>query len=309
MNSIGEELKKLRLQRHMTQQELADLLFITRQAISSYETGKTTPDLQTLQRLGEIFNTDFIHLPSVKPLKNYSSLLYMVIVLMALINLIIRWNLGMALIGGDILIYIFLIMATTLYFIFNTMIKNEDYSLLAGFDSSLPYHYPTLKKMVLSMLHMMLMDIGSFMFLFLLMDYLNINTEVFPILFICFIFSFICSILLVNYRYKDQLLLKKVERPGSQSIVMVFLLSIFALVIMVSFVMKHFNISNNTPQAIQLLLIIFPYLIVNVIWLLLTDHQIKKAAGKRYPYQRNMILIIIVNILLLFVLYFMASHF
>ncbi len=310
MNTIGEQIKSLRQQKGMTQQELADLLFITRQAISSYETGKTTPDLQTLQRLGEIFNTDLIHLSTAtKPIKNYSALIYMSIVLMAVINLIVRWNLGLPLIGEDIFVYIMLLMATTLYFIFNYVIKNEDYTLIAGFDSSLPYHYPTLKKMILSILHVVLIDISGFMLLFLILVYLDVNPKIFPLIMLVFILNFIGSILLVNYRYKDQLLLKKVDNVGSQIPLFVFLGSVFSLVGMMWFVMEHFNISNNTPEAMQLLLILFPYLIYNVAWMLITDNKMKKAVEKPYPYVRSVVITVVINLVLLTALYLTASNF
>ncbi|WP_041139591.1 helix-turn-helix domain-containing protein [Beduini massiliensis] len=310
MHTIGEEIKNLRQQKGMTQQELADLLFITRQAISSYENSKTTPDLQTLQRLGDIFNTDLIHSTTTeKPIKNYSALIYIGIIFIAVINLLVRMTLKLPLIGEDMIIYIMLLMATTLYFIFNYVIKNEDYTLIAGFDSSLPYHYPTLKKMVLSILHVVLIDILGFMLLFLVLIYLDVNAKIFPLILMIFIFNFIGSILLVNYRYKDQLLLKKIDNAGSQIPLFVFLGSIFSLVGMMWFVMEHFNISNNTPEAMQLLLILFPYLIYNVAWLLITDNKMKKIKEKPSSYLRSIGITVIINLLLLAALYLMASNF
>lgn len=310
MHTIGEEIKNLRQQKGMTQQELADLLFITRQAISSYENSKTTPDLQTLQRLGEIFNTDLIHSTTTeKPIKNYSALIYIGIIFITIINLLVRMTLKLPLIGEDMIIYIMPLMATTLYFIFNYVIKNEDYTLIAGFDSSLPYHYPTLKKMVLSILHVVLIDILGFMLLFLVLIYLDVNAKIFPLILMIFIFNFIGSILLVNYRYKDQLLLKKIDNAGSQIPLFVFLGSIFSLVGMMWFVMEHFNISNNTPEAMQLLLILFPYLIYNVAWLLITDNKMKKIKEKPSSHLRSIGITVIINLLLLAALYLMASNF
>ena len=56
---ICENLKRLRTQRGLTQAELAQRLGVTRQAISSYESGRTTPDPETLKRLAAILGTDF----------------------------------------------------------------------------------------------------------------------------------------------------------------------------------------------------------------------------------------------------------
>ena len=56
--TINQELRQLRLARGMTQEQAAERLGVTRQALSSYETGRTRPDLDTLLRLAEIYGTD-----------------------------------------------------------------------------------------------------------------------------------------------------------------------------------------------------------------------------------------------------------
>lgn len=50
---IYEERKKL----NITQEELGELLFVTRQAISKWERGKCMPDYDSLLRLSKIFST------------------------------------------------------------------------------------------------------------------------------------------------------------------------------------------------------------------------------------------------------------
>ena len=46
----------LREKSGMSQDELAEKLFVTRQAVSRWETGKTTPDIETLKNLSKFFN-------------------------------------------------------------------------------------------------------------------------------------------------------------------------------------------------------------------------------------------------------------
>jgi len=55
MSAIKENLKQLRLARKMTQEEAARQIGVTRQAVSSYESGRTQPDLETLKRFAEIY--------------------------------------------------------------------------------------------------------------------------------------------------------------------------------------------------------------------------------------------------------------
>ena len=48
---IGKNIKKFREQRNMTQEQLADVLHVTRQAVSNWERGKTQPDVETIKEL------------------------------------------------------------------------------------------------------------------------------------------------------------------------------------------------------------------------------------------------------------------
>lgn len=56
MNKFPEQLKKLRKNNKMTQGDLAEQLFVTRQAISKWESGDSSPDLTNLIKLTDIFN-------------------------------------------------------------------------------------------------------------------------------------------------------------------------------------------------------------------------------------------------------------
>ena len=50
---MGKNLKQLRQREKLTQDALAERLHVTRQAVSSWETGKTQPDIETLTTLAE----------------------------------------------------------------------------------------------------------------------------------------------------------------------------------------------------------------------------------------------------------------
>ena len=58
MRDIGKNIRDLRQQKHLTQEELAEQLFVTRQTVSNYENGRTRPDVEQILRLAEIFGTD-----------------------------------------------------------------------------------------------------------------------------------------------------------------------------------------------------------------------------------------------------------
>lgn len=55
--TLGESLKKIRKQYKMTQEDIAKLLGISRSGYTYYETGKTVPSVEVLQKLSAIYNT------------------------------------------------------------------------------------------------------------------------------------------------------------------------------------------------------------------------------------------------------------
>lgn len=60
MRDIGKNIRQLRVRQNMTQDELAQKLFVTRQTVSNYETGKSKPDVEMLERIAEVLHTDIL---------------------------------------------------------------------------------------------------------------------------------------------------------------------------------------------------------------------------------------------------------
>ena len=54
--AVGSNIKVYRAQNNFTQQQLADKLSVSRQTIASYESGRTEPDIATMEKLAEIFD-------------------------------------------------------------------------------------------------------------------------------------------------------------------------------------------------------------------------------------------------------------
>ena len=55
-NTIGKNIKYYRNTLGLTQTELANMLYITRQALSSYEKGIRLPDINMLTAMADIFD-------------------------------------------------------------------------------------------------------------------------------------------------------------------------------------------------------------------------------------------------------------
>lgn len=64
MAEFGENLKKIREERGLTQQTLADHLFVTRQAVSRWEGGSRYPDLMTAKKIAQFLEISLDELAS-----------------------------------------------------------------------------------------------------------------------------------------------------------------------------------------------------------------------------------------------------
>ena len=53
---LGEQIKRLRAEQNLSQEELAEKVFVSRQSISNWENDKTYPDIKSLLLLGEVFS-------------------------------------------------------------------------------------------------------------------------------------------------------------------------------------------------------------------------------------------------------------
>ena len=52
---IGENIQALRKEKHLTQEELAEVFGVTSQSISKWELGETSPDIKQAKELSKIF--------------------------------------------------------------------------------------------------------------------------------------------------------------------------------------------------------------------------------------------------------------
>ena len=57
-----KKLKELRQKNNMSQQQLADIIGVSQQSINKYENHSVEPDINTLIRIAELFNTSVDYL-------------------------------------------------------------------------------------------------------------------------------------------------------------------------------------------------------------------------------------------------------
>lgn len=96
--NIGKNIRKKRIELNMSQDELAEKMYVTRQTISNYETGKRNASVETLQELAKVFNCELEELiygsKSInnQHLKKYYTWVGIIVLSCLLIQIIRKWE-------------------------------------------------------------------------------------------------------------------------------------------------------------------------------------------------------------------------
>ena len=61
---FGDTLKELRTSKNLTQQQLANILFVNRSSIANWESGRRVPDMVLTARIARILGVDIASLTS-----------------------------------------------------------------------------------------------------------------------------------------------------------------------------------------------------------------------------------------------------
>jgi len=91
MGQIGNNIKKLRSQKNISQIQLAEKLFVTQQSVSNWERGKSIPDITMLEDMAEILDCDIRELIyGTKEKKKENIIVY--IILLAVLTVMLLLN-------------------------------------------------------------------------------------------------------------------------------------------------------------------------------------------------------------------------
>ncbi len=145
--SIGTNIKQFRTAKGLSQECLANSLFVTRQTVSNYETGRSNPDLDMLQKIADALDVDVLHLLYGKPTSpekraSRKKLLVLTVIFMGLLLLTVglypyAWNLrcNHYIVAPHILVRLILI-PVTLGFLGAVIIQIIDYFFNIGKQES-----------------------------------------------------------------------------------------------------------------------------------------------------------------------------
>lgn len=295
MKTLGEKLIELRKEKEWTQENFANSLHVTRQAVSSWERDKTEPDIGTLKQICELYQIDMnnlildVNLEKKVVDTKIASLCYVILVVVNAIQIILAIPQADSM---DKIIFpvMFILMASSIYFAFTYSIKNRDFSLLSGYDHHVPYNKEVLAQMVATMETMVLLETVGFSILMGLVSFLGQLDKIGGILFFSYILSFVASLLLSQNRYQDKIYLDQ-EYPkkakSGNKIIIYFLIFVVILVGEIIFFDLTNRIPQNSPQSALMVIFLVPVLFCNVIWLLIQQDRLARCVEKGEVYQFN----------------------
>lgn len=294
--SFGNKIKILRKQNKMTQDDLAIKLHVTRQAISNWERGITIPDINMITEISNIFAMgidEMISNETKKVEKQYdrqaTRFLYMLSIILVVTNIIISYLVYKEVKISTIFpVIIIMFINTTIFFTFGNAIKNDDYSIIAGFDRKIDYNMIALKKMLYSIENHIMISSIVFISIFIILGYIHLDQDMGGIILLAYIAEFIISIMLINIKNQDYMFKNNEDILIAKKlniIVIIFIGFIFLLVGTMAFTFEIYNIENNSIEAIKMIGIAVPYIILSIVSMFNEQKNVKESIKKDEAYK------------------------
>lgn len=303
MERFSERFARLRIDQGMTQQELADRLCVSRQTISSWEKGRTQPDLESLAQIAALFHVSMDDLilglqkKEIQPPYALFRWLLFINVVTTLFLFIVMYvkqaSISAYFVNGNYLLSFLILDLPFCYFM-----RHHDYSLLAGYDDDEEYDEVQIQRM----LSEMLFEIGITSITFILMTIILVACAIklpFPIL-LLYEIMYVFLLVFTSFRYQKRVVKQpKENEKGIRRVFLAALVLELLLIVDVYGVMSYFHIYNNTPQAMVLMIFVLLYTLLNGGWFIYIYYQREKNKETKKEYQISILDGVILSIHLL----------
>lgn len=143
MNQVlAENIVSLRKKQGMSQEQLAEKLNVSRQAVSNWERGIAVPDVETLTLLAQLFDTDLTTMVNgesgkaegAKDTLHSRTLLLILSAALLIVHLVLAFT-GKVAFFPVVLVPGFLVgMSIIIHFAFRHTTAQNDFSIIAGYD-------------------------------------------------------------------------------------------------------------------------------------------------------------------------------
>ena len=265
--TLGEKISDLRKRKGISQEKLAELLDVSRQAVTKWESGKGNPDTENLIRLSEIFGVSIDELCGKEAEKPKAKIhpgghLFCLASILIVVAYCVIGGITKNFNGETLIMLIILAipMHCFTHLMFWGMVKSGEFSMLAGYDSEIKYDTENLKRYVSGLDFMLGLETASHLFLMVATALIVPEFEIQYILLFGYIISFVAGIFFMGYKFGDKIYsdpkdAKKARRslPASVILIVIMLIAIFGF--MLFFELK--GCENNSAESFPMLGMMF----------------------------------------------------
>ena len=285
---FGKKLSELRKQNGISQEKLAEMVGVSRQAVTKWESGKSNPDTENLIRLAEIFGISLDELCLGEIPKKPEAKIHIGGHILALLSILIVA--AYCVIGGitgdfngEILVLLIILaipMHCFTHLIFWGMVKSGEFSMLAGYDSSIKYDTENMKRYVAGIDFMTGFETVSYLFIISATALIVPEMEIYGILLVGYIISYVAGIFFIGYKYGDKIYCnpedaKTAKRGLPSSVILMILLLASVFWFMLLFELKGYK--NNTLTPFPMLGMMFVSVGFALAGYLFESKRLKKA--------------------------------
>ena len=315
-NQLGENIAKFRKAKGLSQEKVAEVLEVSRQAVTKWESNISRPSSDNLIKLADTLGVsvdvllgndvceDANEAEGVGPDK--TPWIFIGISAVCFISYMIISNLLDVFVFGTLvcMFIIWIPIQLFLHVYFSNAIKQNSYTGIAGFSEKIEYHYPEVKKLLVQMdLHI---GMSSTVYLFL-MCVLGCAKLRIPwmnaLVFIVYILNFIAIILVNNYRFIDKIYCKEVDKKRSEKgipITIIYFVLILLGMGMTILIYEVKGIENNTLPAMKVAGTLMAGLLFSTIGFFVENHNVNKWNPDKESYKVNKVSIVSLLLCLVF---------
>ena len=139
---LADSIISLQRKHGFSQEQLAEKIGVTRQAISNWERGTAAPDVETLNLIAKLFDTDLLAIingesneqeKAKDTIPHRTALLIAIIVLM-IVHFLLAFLNKIEMIQVVLVPGVLVVLSVLIHFIFRHVTAQNDFSIIAGFD-------------------------------------------------------------------------------------------------------------------------------------------------------------------------------
>lgn len=296
--TLGKNIAYYRKQKGYSQEHLANLLGISRQAVTKWENGTSNPSSENLIRLSKILDVKLEYLLGTEKDEEIIEMgkepwVYFGCSVLAMI-FYLGYSIAYHTFSMGVFLCAFIVaipIQLFLHLYFTSTLKSGNFSGIAGFDSGTEYKKKEVKKLLVKIDHHIGMSSAAYvMTTCILGSGIAGEFQWVPYLVFVYTLEFVFAVMYYNYQSTESILVKEEDRMRARAAMPVtigYLVIAMAAVAIVMLVFWIKGISNNTLPALKAGGMMALGVLIATVGMIREDFKVKKWNPKDGDYQMS----------------------